>query len=80
MSGSLTADSFTLEASDVDSPNGVDFILAIWTDERLLRRLNEFDNSETRSTTVPNRETDAKWSLRFEEVRGALTQIASTTA
>ena len=76
MSGSLTADSFTLEASDVDSLNGIDFILATWTDERVLRRLNEFDNSETRSTTG----TDAKWRLRFEEVRGALTQIASTTA
>ena len=79
VSGGLTAASFTLEASDFDSPNGVDFILAIGTDEKLLRRLNEFDNAETCSTASPNKGTDAKWRLQFEEVRGVLTQLASTT-
>ena len=77
VSGSLTAASFTLEASDFDSPNGVDFILAIGTDEKLLRRLNEFDNAETCSTSSPDKGTDAKWRLQYEEVRGVLTQLAS---
>ena len=80
VSGGLTAASFTLEASDFDSPNGVDFILAIGTDEKLLRRLNEFDNAETCSTTSPDKGTDAKWRLEYGEVRGALTQLAGATA
>ena len=80
MSGGLTAASFTLEANDFDSPNGVDFILAIGTDEKLLRRLNEFDNAETCSTTSPNKGTDAKWRLQYEEVQGALTQLANAAA
>ena len=80
VSGGLTAASFTLEASDFDAPNGVDFILAIGTDEKLLRRLNEFDNAETCSTGSPDKGTDAKWRLKYEEVRGALTQLASATS
>ena len=78
VSGGLTAASFTLEASDFDSPNGVDFILTIGTDEKLLKRLNESDPAETCSMTAPNKGTDAKWRLQFEEVRGALTQLASS--
>jgi len=80
VSGGLTAASFTLEASDFDAPNGVDFILAMGTDEKLLRRLNEFDNAETCSTSSPNKGTDAKWRLKYEEVRGVLSQLASTSA
>lgn len=80
VSGSITAASFTLEASDFDAPNGVDFILAMGTDEKLLRRLNEFDNAETCSTSSPNRGTDAKWRLKYEEVRGVLTQLANASA
>ena len=80
MSGGLTAASFTLEASDFDSPNGVDFILAIGTDEKLLRALNEFDNAETCSTTSPDKGTDAKWRLQLKEVKGVLTQLGNATA
>ena len=76
MSGGLTTSSFTLEASDFDAPNGVDFILAIGTDEKLLRRLNEFDNAETCSASSSDRGTDAKWRLNYGEVRGVLTQLA----
>ena len=79
VSGGLTAASFTLEASDFDSPNGVDFILAIGTDEKLLRALNVFDNAEDCSTTSPDKGTDAKWRLQFEEVKGVLTQLASAS-
>jgi len=78
VSGGLTAASFTLEASDFDSPNGVDFILAMGTDEKLMRRLNEFDNAETCSAAPPNKGTDAKWRINYEEVRGVLTQLANT--
>lgn len=77
MSGGLTAASFTLEASDFDSPNGVDFILAMGTDEKLMRRLSEFDNAETCSTAPPSKGTDAKWRINYEDVRGALAQLAS---
>ena len=80
VSGGLTAASFTLEANDFDTPNGVDFILAMGTDEKLLRRLNEFDNAETCSTSSPNKGTDAKWRLKYEEVRGVLTQLAGMSA
>ena len=79
VSGGLTAASFTLEANDFDSPNGVDFILAIGTDEKLMRRLNEFDNAETCSTAPPNKGTDAKWRINYAEVRGVLTQLANGT-
>lgn len=77
VSGGLTASSFTLEASDFDSPNGVDFILAIGTDEKLIRRLNEFDNAETCSAASPNKGTDAKWRINYGEVRGVLSQLAN---
>lgn len=79
MSGGLTAASFTLEASDFDSPNGVDFILAMGTDEKLMRRLNEFDNAETCSTAPPNKGTDAKWRMNYEEVMGVLTTLANAS-
>ncbi|TFK37501.1 alpha,alpha-trehalose-phosphate synthase [Crucibulum laeve] len=48
-----------------DTEEGVgadlDFLLAISSDEKLLRRLNEFDGSETVSTG--GKGTDAKWKL-----------------
>ena len=42
----------------------VDFLLAISSDEKLLRRLNEFEGSETVSTS--GKGTDAKWRLESE--------------
>jgi len=43
----------------------VDFLLAVSSDEKLLRRLNEFDGSETVSTS--GKGTDGKWRLESEE-------------
>ena len=43
----------------------VDFLLAISSDEKMLRRLNEFDVSETVSTS--GKGTDGKWKLDSEE-------------
>lgn len=43
----------------------VDFLLAVSSDEKLLRRLNEFDVSETVSTS--GKGTDGKWKLESEE-------------
>ena len=45
----------------------LDFLLAISGDEKLLRRLNDFDCAETCSTS--GRGTDAKWKL---EVQGGV--------
>jgi trehalose 6-phosphate synthase complex regulatory subunit len=42
-----------------------DFLLAVSSDEKLLRRLNEFDGSETVSTS--GKGTDGKWTLESEE-------------
>ena len=49
---------------------GLDLLIAISSDEKLLRRLNEFDNSETCSTS--DRGTDAKWKLDTAEVKNVL--------
>jgi trehalose 6-phosphate synthase complex regulatory subunit len=43
------------------STEDVDFLLALSSDEKLLRRLNEFDGSETVSTS--GKGTDGKWTL-----------------
>jgi len=52
----------------------VDFLLAISSDEKLLRRLNEFDGSETVSTS--GKGTDAKWKLECEAAVGVLKGFA----
>jgi hypothetical protein len=52
-----------------------DFMLAVSSDEKLLRRLNEFDIAETVSTS--GRGTDAKWKLDSEEAASALTVFAN---
>jgi len=52
----------------------VDFLLAISSDEKLLRRLNEFDGSETVSTS--GKGTDAKWRLESEAAVGVLKGFA----
>ena len=52
----------------------VDFLLAISSDEKLLRRLNDFDGSETVSTS--GKGTDAKWKLESEAAVGVLKGFA----
>ncbi|KAF8153874.1 glycosyltransferase family 20-domain-containing protein [Crassisporium funariophilum] len=41
----------------------VDFLLAMSSDEKLLRRLNEFEGAETVSTSGRGKGTDAKWRM-----------------
>lgn len=53
---------------DLDGPGNrgdeLDFLLAISGDEKLLRKLNEFDTAETCCSTGGRaRGTDAKWRL-----------------
>jgi len=52
----------------------IDFMLAVSSDEKLLRRLNEFDGAETVSTS--GKGTDAKWRLNNEEAVGVLKGLA----
>ncbi|KAF6749841.1 trehalose-phosphatase [Ephemerocybe angulata] len=47
-----------------------EFMLAISSDERLLRRLNEDDGAETVSTS--GKGTDARWRMGYEDVRGGV--------
>ncbi len=61
---------------DIEDATGVDFVLAISKDEKLMRRLNELDNAETCSTG--SKGTDAKWMLKPEEVRPVLQRFADT--
>ncbi|EAU87507.2 trehalose-phosphatase [Coprinopsis cinerea okayama7 len=55
-----------------------DFLLAISSDERLLRRLNEDDGAETVSTS--GKGTDARWRVDFEELGGMLKVLAGVTS
>ncbi|KAF8332454.1 glycosyltransferase family 20 protein [Amanita rubescens] len=61
-------------SSDFDEVTNVgedlDLLVAISSDEKLLRRLNEFDRSETCSTS--GRRTDAKWKLDPSEAKNVL--------
>ncbi|KAF9473941.1 hypothetical protein BDN70DRAFT_924896 [Pholiota conissans] len=52
------------------APHEIDFLLAVSSDEKLLRRLNEFDGAETVSTS--GKGTDAKWRLESEDALGVL--------
>ena len=52
-----------------------DFLLAVSSDEKLLRRLNEFDVSETVSTS--GKGTDGKWKLESEETVKVMGMFAS---
>ena len=62
-----------------DTSEGVggdlDFLLAVTADEQLLRRLNEFDNAETCSTS--GKGTDAKWKLDPAQSATSLWQFAN---
>ncbi|KIL62946.1 glycosyltransferase family 20 protein [Amanita muscaria Koide BX008] len=51
----------------------LDLLVALSSDEKLLRRLNEFDNSETCSTS--GKGTDAKWKLDALEVKSVLESL-----
>jgi hypothetical protein len=62
----------TVEESTVGGDR--DFLLALSSDEKLLRRLNEFDGAETVSTS--GKGTDAKWKLDNGETRGVLSVLA----
>lgn len=64
-----------------DSSGGAqetDFLLAVSSDEKLLRRLNEFDGAETASTS--GKGTDAKWRLESEDVVGVLRALVGGSA
>ena len=62
----------TAEESSVGGDR--DFLLALSSDEKLLRRLNEFDGAETVSTS--GKGTDAKWKLDSGGTRGVLSVLA----
>lgn len=68
--------SFSLDA-DSENALGLDFLLAIGDDERLLRRLNELECAETVSTGG-KQGTDAKWMLEPEKTVEVLKQFAKT--
>ena len=61
---------------DIEDATGVDFVLAISKDEKLMRRLNDLDNAETCSTG--SKGTDAKWKLEPKEVLPVLSRFAET--
>ncbi|GLB44271.1 putative trehalose-phosphatase [Lyophyllum shimeji] len=69
-----------MSADVLDEPAGgdFDFILAVSGDEKLLRRLNEFDEAETCSTS--GRGTDARWRLEADRVIGVLGKLAEVGA
>ena len=62
------------DATEADNTTEFDFVLALGKDEKLMRRLNELDNSETCSTS--SKGTDAKWKLEPEQVVPALWRFA----
>lgn len=64
------------DATDVNSVGGdLDFMLSVSGDEKLLRRLNEFESAETCSTS--GKGTDARWKLEPREAAGALWHFAN---
>ncbi|KAI0053481.1 glycosyltransferase family 20 protein [Auriscalpium vulgare] len=63
----------TLEADSVSDDSAKDFVLAIGSDEKLLRRLNELGTAETCSTSEKG--TDARWKVGRREVVGVLQSL-----
>ena len=61
-------------STETENATEFDFVLAVGKDEKLMRRLNELDNSETCSTS--SKGTDAKWKLEPEQVVPALWRFA----
>jgi len=62
---------------EVHAGQDLDFVLAVSSDEKLLRRLNEFDDAETCSTR--GKGTDARWKLDPREVVGVLWQFVNVS-
>lgn len=61
---------------DTDMETDIDFALAVSSDEKLLRRLNELDFAETVSTGESGTGTDAKYKLDPQDVIKTLSQFA----
>ena len=61
---------------DTDMETDIDFALAVSGDEKLLRRLNELDFSETVSTGEAGTGTDAKWKIESKDVITTLWHLA----
>lgn len=66
-----------IDAETPDMDTDIDFVLAVSSDEKLLRRLNELDFAETVSTGDSGTGTDAKWKLGTPEVIDVLWQFAN---
>ena len=65
------------DTGEVIPGHDLDFVLAISGDEKLLRRLNEFDAAETCSTR--GKGTDARWRLDKTAVVGVLEQLVAVS-
>ncbi|KAJ6626881.1 alpha,alpha-trehalose-phosphate synthase [Mycena sp. CBHHK59/15] len=66
-------------ADDTGGAHGdLDLVLAVGSDEKLIRRLNEFDCAETCSTS--GKATDARWKLDAGRVIEALGVLANVAA
>lgn len=63
------------DVTEDNSSDDVGFVLAVGSDEKLLRRLNDLDYAETCSTS--NKGTDAKWKLEPKEVSKVLWSFAN---
>ncbi|KZT21795.1 glycosyltransferase family 20 protein [Neolentinus lepideus HHB14362 ss-1] len=63
------------DAAEPGEIRDIDFVLALGSDEKLLRRLNELDTAETCSTG--SKGTDAKWRMDAEQVMPTLSQFAN---
>ncbi|KAJ7837220.1 alpha,alpha-trehalose-phosphate synthase [Mycena olivaceomarginata] len=61
--------------TDEDAAGDLDLVLAVSGDEKLIRRLNEFDTAETVATG--GKATDAKWRLDADKVLETLGVFAS---
>ncbi|KAI5117676.1 hypothetical protein M0805_002074 [Coniferiporia weirii] len=67
-------------STDSESALGLDFVLALGADEKLLRRLNELECAETVSVggAARNTGTDTKWTVEPEEAVSVLWQFVNT--
>jgi trehalose 6-phosphate synthase/phosphatase len=63
------------DVTEDHSSDDVGFVLAVGSDEKLLRRLNDLDHAETCSTS--NKGTDARWKLEPREVSETLWSFAN---
>jgi hypothetical protein len=55
----------------------LDFLLAISGDEKLLRRVNEFDGAETCRSTGTGKGSDAKWRVEGGKTQEVLAVFAA---